>query len=496
MGSFMHIVHVAAELTPIAKAGGLGDVVQGLCKSLHKMGQRVEIILPFYDLIDRSQLKNLKVECKILLSSESLGECDHTIWSATVEGLQLFLIESHHENNYFKRNAIYGEKDDIDRFIYFSWVSLEFLLKRKLPIDILNLHDWMTSLMAPLYHEAYKPLGLHIGGIMTSLHNLQYQGLCQPSNLDLLGAVGKTLLNNKALVDLHKKNHINLLKGGIVYSDVLTTVSPTYAKEILRDNGFGLEPLLNEHKNKLYGILNGIDTEYWDPEVDPYLEKKYPTDFAKLSKIQKGKKVNREVVSNLFHMQCTNDPLFICVTRLVHQKGPKLIRQGIEYVLENNGQFILLATTPDPNLREEFFELQDKYRENPNVYFHFGFNEKLAHLAFAAGDFIIVPSLFEPCGLTQIIGLRYGTTPIVHAIGGLVDTVFDIDHSNVPLEMKNGYTFEFPTKESLEGALSRAFLHYKTNKKRWLTLVENGLKRDSSWKKPGLSYIELYRKIT
>jgi len=491
----MYIVHLTTELAPIAKVGGLGDVTAGLSKALKEEGEKVEVILPFYDHIPRKKLNNLKVDMEGLISYEDMTPCKNTIWSAEYEGTTLLLIEPHEASHYFKRGVIYGEEDDLLRFTYFTKTAMEYLLKREKHPDILNLHDWLTTLAAPLYYEMYQPQGLKIGGLITTIHNMKHQGVCSPEKLDRMGLHTKHLLKQDKLQDHSKPEKLNLLKGGLVYSDFLTTVSPTYSKEIQGKEGFGLEYILKQRKEKLKGILNGIDTSYWSPETDPFIKKNYSTDGKDLNEVEKAKLENRKVLYSKLKMDYDPALLFTCISRLVQQKGPEMIRFGIEYVLEKGGKFILLGSTPEPNLKAEFHALAEEYRDNPHVHFHFLFDEKLAHLTYAAADCILVPSLFEPCGLTQMIALRYGTIPIVHKVGGLNDTVFDIDHDELPVEKRNGYTFDFPSVDSLRWSIDRAFEHHKNDKKKWHTMQRNGFARDWSWKVPAKEYLELYRSI-
>ncbi len=453
----MYIVHLATELSPIAKVGGLGDVTAGLSKALIEEGQKVEVILPFYKTIDRKRLKKLK----------SLGD---SFWSAEYDTIPLVLIES----PYFEREAIYGEKDDIDRFTFFSKAALDYLLKSNKHPDILNLHDWLTSFAAPLYRETYQKKGLKIGAIVATIHNMKYQGVCP---------LGKLPLKRASLI---KDKKANLLQTGLIEADILTTVSPTYAKEIEGKEGCGLEEVIKQ--KKLKGILNGIDTSYWNPETDPLLAENYD-----LETLAEGKKENRKALQKMLKMDYDSAPLFTSISRLVEQKGPKLILAGIDYVLKKGGQFILLGSTPDPSLKKQFQALSEEYRDNPHVHFHFVFDEKLAHLTFAAADFILVPSLFEPCGLTQMIALRYGTLPIVHKVGGLRDTIFDIDHEDIPKEKRNGYTFDFPSEDSLRWSIDRAFEHHKNDPKKCALMLQNGIKKDWSFKTPALEYLEIYQ---
>jgi len=418
-------------------------------------------------------------------------ECKNRIWSAEVDSTKLLLIEP--QNNTFNRGVIYGEEDDDLRFIYFTCTAMEYLLKANKHPDVLHLHDWLTALAAPLYYEKYKSLGLKVGGIMTSIHNMKYQGVCSPKGLSSIGLNPDPLLKQNKLQDHSKPDKINLLKGALIYSDSLTTVSPSYSDEIKGKEGFGLGLLLEESSDKLKGILNGIDTNYWNPETDPFLKTNYPAHFTSLEEIHTAKKANRQALSTRLKMDFSPRPLFTCITRLVQQKGPKMIRFGLEYTLKKGGQFILLASTPEKEVKEEFHALAEEYIDNPNVHLHFVYDEQLAHLTFAAADCILLPSLFEPCGLTQMIALRYGTIPIVHKVGGLKDTISDIDDDDFPTDQRNGYTFDFPSNDSLRHSIDRAFEHHKNNPKKWECMLKNGFSRDWSWKNPALEYLKIYR---
>jgi starch synthase len=482
----MYVIFITPELAPIAKVGGLGDVVHGLSKTLKQEGVKVEIILPYYDLIDKDKLKELKVDYENLLSYEDMEECKNTVYSAKSDGIDVFLIQPHDRHGYFSRKAIYGGEDEQDRFIYFCRAALEYLLKKGKHLDVLHINDWMTALVAPLYRDRYSSLGLKVKGILIALHNLLHQGVCYPEKLTKIGMKGEAYLRVDKMQDHKKPERLNLLKGGILYSDAVTTVSPTYSKEIKEDQGFGLESLLNEEQKKLHGILNGIDYSYWNPETDPYLKKRYLPDPSNLGPVIKAKKANRKALTKQFHMAESKAPLVTCITRIVKQKGPKLIHHGLEYALQKGGQFFLIGTIQEKDLESEFHALRDTYLDNTNVHIHLGFNEELAHLVYAAADMILIPSLFEPCGLTQMIALRYGTLPIVHKVGGLADTVFD---------EKNGYTFDCPSELALSRAIDRAFNHFAHEREKWEAMMQHGLSQDFSWRASASKYLELYHEI-
>ncbi|MBS0607479.1 MAG: glycogen synthase [Parachlamydiales bacterium] len=496
----MHIIHVATELAPIAKAGGLGDVIYGLSKELCKLGHQVEIVLPKFDCIDFSQVKNLKVEMRDLWSFDGPYRFNNTIWSAQVDGLKVNLIEPHHPDYFFSRGMIYGCPDDINRFCYFSRAAMEYLFKSGKQPDALHAHDWPTALIPVLYKEMYMALGYRTGGTVLTIHNLEHQGRCPPSQLSRVGLRGESYLTSEKMKDLHHPTLVNLLKGGIVYSDRITTVSPNYEKEILtQEGGFALEDTLKDHKRKLSGILNGIDEVFWNPQSDHYLVKKYETHNVntaeKLAQVLAGKKENRRHLRTHLQLEDSDCPIVASVTRLVPQKGPELIKGALKRTLEKGGQFILLGSSPIPEIHKEFELLQEKFKNDKRVAILMDKDEALAHLIFAAADMFIIPSLFEPCGLTQMIALRYGTVPIVRMTGGLADTVFDIETSLKPADERNGFTFDYPDEQGVCWALDRALDCFKEDPKRWHQLMRNGMKEDFTWKRAGRKYVEIYEQL-
>jgi starch synthase len=496
----MYIAHLSTELNPIAKVGGLADVVYGLSKQLVKNNHQVEIYLPKYDCIDYGGLRNLKVEYRELWSYEGPYRFNNTIWSAEVENLKIFLLEPHHPSYYFSRGFIYGAPDDNDRFIYFSRAVLEYLYKSGKRPDILHLHDWPTALAAPLYRDMYIPLGLRVGGTVLTLHNMEHQGKCAVFNLTKSGLRGEVYLVPEKMQDTYDKHTINLLKGGIVYSDAITTVSPAYEKEIkTAAGGCGLDKTLVEYEKKLKGILNGIDETFWNPETDVHLVKHYPAhppfSKEKMEQILQGKAENRKHVRTYFGLQEMPVPLVIAITRLVPQKGPELIRHALLRTLEKGGQFILLGSSGMTELQASFAEIKKNHPKRENFAFSYEHNEALAHLLFAAGDMIVIPSLFEPCGLTQMNGLRYGTVPIVRNTGGLSDTVFDLDTSSRPREERNGYSFDFPDADGVNWALDRALACYSNDPSRWQQIIQQGMTYDYSWAHTAPEYTALYQKI-
>jgi starch synthase len=495
----MHIVHIASELAPIAKVGGLGDVIYGLSKELTKNGHKVEIILPKYDCIDYSLLKNLRVHHRELWSFDGPYRYNNTIWSAEVENLNILLIEPHHPSYYFSRGSVYGSHDDIDRFLYFSRTSMEFLFKSERTPDVIHVHDWPTAVVPLLYKDMYIPLGFKAGCIMLTLHNMEHQGKCNPQNITRIGLRGENYLSPEKLQDPHSPHLLNLLKGGIEYAHGITTVSPNYEEEIkTAHGGHGLHLVLSKHQKKLKGILNGIDEDFWNPEQDPHLVQKYethpPYTAEKLQQIIKAKQENKQHLRKQLQMADAKRPMVAAITRLVHQKSPFLIAHAIRRTLEQDGQFVLLGSAHSVETLRLFSDMQIEFDDNPNVSILLDYNEALAHQIFSAADMLIIPSLFEPCGLTQMIALRYGTIPIVRKTGGLADTIFDIETSSAPLEERNGFVFDHPDKEGVNWALDRALAYWKKDPKKWAQLIKQGIKKDFSWKQATLEYQRLYEK--
>ncbi|MBS0630174.1 MAG: glycogen synthase [Verrucomicrobia bacterium] len=459
----MDIVHIASELAPIAKVGGLGDVIYGLAKAQVKNGHRVQIIIPKYDCLDYSALESLSPIGKLSIP-ENGNQIQTILWSARFHGLELVLVDPQHPQGYFHRTKIYGERDDNDRFLFFC-KAVSIALENH-PPDVIHLHDWPTAGFALFRKNGSK--------IVFTIHNMQHQGLCAPFNLERIGL-------NFNWDDLRDPKHpqaLNLMKGAFHYSDLITAVSPTYAQEILTaEGGFGLDTYLCRYKHKLFGILNGIDTEYWNPETDPMLVANYSQKTR-----QEGKKKNKGHLQGTLNLtRNASKPLVVAITRLVEQKGPDLIAYGIQKTLELGGQFALLGTTRDPSMQRRF----EQIKPHPDLAIRLDFNESLSHLLYAASDLFLMPSIFEPCGLSQMIALRYGSVPIVRATGGLKDTIFD---------GKNGFTFTHPDNREVAACLERAFASMKTEQ--WPALIDRGMTTDLSWDCSAEKYINIYANKT
>ncbi len=494
----MHIIHIASELAPIAKVGGLGDVLYGLSKELQREGHTVQILLPKYDTINYNLLQNLQVYYRDLWSYDGEHCYNNTIWSADLEGLNLLLIEPHHPKFPFNRGTIYGCPDDIDRFFYFSRTCMEFLFKANLRPDVIHVHDWQTALVPLLQQDMYKNLGWQPIKTVLTLHNLEHQGKCFPHHLTRSGLRGEDYLFPDKLQDLQNKDLVNILKGGILYSDIVTTVSPSYKKEITSSKeGFGLQDFLKQNQNRLHGILNGIDEHFWNPEIDKHLPISFPAHppfpKEKWELTQKNKELNKETLRTQLGLPQQKTPLIACVSRLVEQKGVFLIAHAFKHILSTGAQCVILGSSSSKEILKIFLDLQTEYKSNTNGKIILEYNESLSHQIYAGSDMLLIPSLFEPCGLTQMIALRYGSIPIVRKTGGLSDTVFDIDTASCKASDRNGFTFEKPEEKEFSTTIDRAIKLWKEDPKAWQKLMQQGFTKDFSWEQAAQEYLNIYK---
>ncbi|KAI3741441.1 hypothetical protein L1987_59114 [Smallanthus sonchifolius] len=487
----LHVIHIAAEMAPVAKVGGLGDVLSALSKALQKKGHLVEIVLPKYDCMQYESIQDLRV-LDLVVESYFDGQLfKNKIWIGTVEGLPVYFIEPLHPAKFFWRGKTYGEPDDLKRFSFFSRAALELLHQAGKKPDIIHCHDWQTAFVAPLYWDLYAPKGLNSARICFTCHNFEYQGTAPASEVASCGLDIHHLNRPDRMQDHSSPDRINPVKGAIVFSNIVTTVSPTYAQEVrTSQGGQGLHGTLNAHAQKFVGILNGIDTDYWNPATDGYLRFQYNANDLE------GKAENKKALQRHLGLSFSDSrrPLVGCITRLVPQKGVHLIRHAIYRSLELGGQFVLLGSSPVPNIRREFEEIAKKFENHEHVRLILKYDEALSHSIYASSDMFIIPSIFEPCGLTQMIAMRYGAIPIARKTGGLNDSVFDVDDDDdtIPIQLRNGYTFVTPDEQGFNGAFDRAFNHYKSDNEGWKELINKVMNIDFSWDTSASQYEELY----
>ncbi len=489
----MRIVQVAAEFAPLAKAGGLGEVVVGLTRALNNLHEDVEVIIPKHDLIHPKILENARLEIPDFKCVENGRQIANAAWQIEAEGCKLHLLEARHPSGYFHRGKIYGCDDDVPRFLYFCRMVAEYLKLKNQPIDVLHLHDWHTAALA-LFIRDLMSLDVKVGKIVLTIHNIEYQGKCAVQDLNAVGLDGVSYLTSTKLQD-NDPNYpetINLLKGGIVYADRIVAVSPTYAKEILtQTGGFGLDSTLKFCKSKLSGILNGIDLSLWSPESDRHLKHHFSSTDA-LASIVKAKRKNKEELIRRFQVSSVATPWVGAVTRIAEQKSPELLEEALVQTMRLGGVFVLLGSSPTPAIQSHFEALKQKYQGHPQVILQLEYDDALAHQIYAALDLLVVPSKTEPCGLTQMIGMHYGVLPIARSTGGLKDTVVDCDNGLKPSAERNGFLFEKATAKEFTETLERAILLYKTNPATFQNLMRCGMHLDFSWTKPAKEYLKAF----
>lgn len=484
----MHIAMVSAECAPIAKAGGLGDFVQGLAHELIKSGETVEVWLPAYDVLRRelvSGLAETEPRLQVPFGGQPI-EC--RLLRGSVEGIPLLLFDPHSEHRFFGRSRIYGEADDAERFAFFCGAVLAHFARLDRPPDVLHCNDWQTGLLPVLLAEKQGE------EVQTrtcyTLHNVGYQGKVAPSILEQVGLDVAALMTPDRLADPHEPGLANLMVGGIRYAGFVNTVSPRYAWEVRStEQGMGLQAVFDESRHKFGGILNGIDESVWGPEVDAHI----PVNFG-LGSLPK-KAVNRRELRLRVGLRETEKPIFAVVSRLDRQKGVDLIQHAVRYALAEGGQMVLLGSSLDPEIARAFESLKAELGSGPDCHLELGYDEALAHLIYAGADMILIPSLYEPCGLTQLIAMKYGTVPIVRRVGGLADTVFDAHYSDKSFEARNGYVFDDATEAALEDAMSRAIALWRRFPQYFRQLRANGMRGDYSWRKPARDYLKIYRRL-
>lgn len=465
----MKILFCASEVAPFAKTGGLADVCGTLPLALEKRGIEIILTLPRYQCVDvkKFQLKRI----------------DDDFWVTKIgKGISVYFIE--HEK-YFGRKGIYGSTkggypDNLERFSYYCRKSLELIKKINFKAEVVHCHDWQTALIAVYLKFIYGGDAFYkkVKSVLT-IHNLAYQGLFTPQEFLKLGLPQELYSIN----GFEFYNKLNLLKGGIIFSDYVTTVSRTYAVEIQTDTlGCGLAGVLRARKNPLAGILNGIDDTMWNPTTDPWLQKRYSSDSLE------HKYQNKERVQKDFKLPTRSDaPLFGFVGRLSAQKGLDLLWQAVDEIASLDLQMVILGTG-----EEKYHRLLKRMaRRCPKkIAVGLEYNEPLAHRIYAGCDIFLMPSVYEPCGLSQMISLKYGTIPLVFKTGGLAETVIAFNSSNAK---GNGFVFDRYDKNTFLKTVKKAVAAYK-NKTLFRKLIERAFTYDFSWDESARGYQELYQR--
>jgi starch synthase len=458
----MKIAICASEVVPFAKTGGLADVAGALPLALEEQGQEVIVVMPRYKAIqdDKFKISRLKPD----ISYSSLGK-----------GIKVYFVEN---EKYFNRDNLYMDKsgdypDNLDRFSYYCRRTLDLLKQINFRADIIHVHDWQASLIPVYLKTAYadEPFYRDTKTVLT-IHNIGYQGLFPKEEFPKLGL-------DWSLFDMEKMEFygkVNLLKAGIVFADVINTVSPTYSKEIQsKEFGFGLEGILSKRKDSLFGILNGLDYSIWNPGTDNFIAANFSRQDIS------GKARDKQDLQKYCKLPLKKDiPLFGIVSRLAEQKGFDILAQAIDNICRLGLQLVILGTG---DLKYHVL-LQDIVKKYPKVIsLHLKFDDPLAHKIYAGSDIFLMPSKYEPCGLGQLISLKYGTIPLVFKTGGLADTV----------NKDNGFVFEQYKKEELIKAIKDAMQAFKDREK-WDKLMHSAMSYDFSWSESARGYIRLYEK--
>jgi len=485
----MHVVIISAEIAPAAKVGGLADMVTGLARELQKMGHEVEAVVPMYHGLRWDQIQDIReVYQQLWVPRWDKWEAERVL-EGRVSGVRTYFVSCGH---YTLRDRIYGYDDDIFRFACFCRAALEFLYKTGKRPHILHCHDWSAALVPVLYYEMYSRLGWSDARVVFTIHNTECQGLCWYGDkvLRMVGLDPGALFRPDKLRDDVHHNCINLMRGGVVYANFVTTVSPTFAAEIKEPaSGRGLHHVLRAYTGKLGGIINGVDYDLWNPAVDPKIAQRYDADHL----IEKYK--NKYALRGWLQLADSWKPIVAAVTRLTPQKGLDLLKHAIYATRQWHGQFVLLGEAPDPRVNADFWRIKNEMRDCRDVHLWLGYHEDLAHLIYAGSDILVVPSLYEPCGLTQLIAMRYGTVPVVRRTGGLADTVVDVDYSGRGLSGGTGFVFNDPNTAGLDSALYRAIRCWFDAPSAFQRIILNGMRADWSWRNPARDYENIYNYI-
>ncbi len=501
----LRVAFAAAEVTPWISTGGLGEVAAALPKALAHRGCDVAVYVPLYAAVRTTiaskgaRLVDTGVVSQVWVGGHRLdsqifrivarGEpLEHPAWSHSDEGDSAGPSQRGRLRTYavdcpvlFERDGVYGHRDDAARLSTFARAVLNTAhrLLGGHP-DIVHAHDWHASLLPVYLAGPYRRLLPNTASVLT-IHNLAYQGTFAASELPTIG-LGPELLRPEIL---EYYGAMNWLKGGIATADAITTVSPRYASEI-RTEAYGerMDGVLRTHGNRLYGILNGIDTDIWNPSSDTYLAKGY--DASDLS----GKAACRQALLRMARMDPDdNHPVFGIVSRLSAQKGLDLLADLVPYLASRSVRLVLLGKG-DAALQDRFQQLENQFHNHVRV--RIGFEPDLAHVLQAGADAVLMPSRYEPCGLTQMYGMRYGTVPIVRAVGGLYDTVVPATPRTIAEGTATGFTYDHDTLQGLQWAVDRALDVYYSQPQVWRQLMRTGMNTDFSWDRSADRYLAVY----
>jgi starch synthase len=479
----VRVLMVTPEATPFAQTGGLGEVLSALPPELAKLGVEVDVLMPKYRGITPEAFGIKKADLRIELTLNA-KRVDADFWQLRDKsGVRYLFLEC---DQYYDREYLYGTpeadyEDNAERFVFLSRAAIEMAILSRPGYDVFHSHDWQTALTPVYLRTLYAGISsLEQRAAVLTIHNLGYQGIFWHLDMPLVG-VGWEFFTPKHM-EFHGK--LNFLKSGLVFVDEVNTVSSGYRNEILTPEfGFGLEGVLQERQDHLFGILNGVDYSVWNPGIDKLIAANYsPEDTA-------GKSVCKADLQNVAGLPARPDvPLITMVSRLSGQKGIDILQGSIEWLMGRGVQLVLLGTG-EARYQNAFRDIGERYPQQIGLFLKYDY--ALAHKIFAGGDMIIMPSRYEPCGINQLYGLKYGSVPIARATGGLTDTVDEFDPER---GSGTGFKFTEPDSLALREAVARALEIFHKNPDAWKALMIRGMNMDFSWKRSATEYIRLYEK--
>lgn len=473
----MKILFAVGECLPYIKTGGLADVIGAVPKILAKKGHDVRIVLPAYSKIDRLKFGFKAVRRKFTVNHLGIDYYTGVLESDYIPGVKTYLIN---QNSFFDREKIYGENDDHHRFIFFQKAVMTLMDQLEFYPDIVHCHDWHTALLPVFIKESVRYGKWQLGETKSvfTIHNLGYQGRFGAEVLRDAGLGYDLFTSDK----LEFYGLFNFMKSGLVYADKITTVSPTYAKEILRpEMGWELDGVLRSRENDLCGIINGLDYNDWGPENDLNIPVRYSV-YRK-----EGKAKCKELMQKHSGLTVNPDvPMFTLVSRLASQKGFDILVPAIRDLLYHTDAQFVFQGTGEKEYERMAYELSRDFKEQ--VRYIDKYSESMARNIYASGDVFLMPSKYEPCGLGQMIALTYGNVPLVSYTGGLCDTVSDTDADS----KGNGFLFSPITEFNFRENLWRAYRKYKNDREGWAKLTDNAMRSRFTWDESVEKYEEVY----
>jgi starch synthase len=470
---------VSTEVSPFAKSGGLGDVAGSLPKALKAKGIDIRVVFPKYSMISNARLINAKYVDSIMiyLSWRAQQAAVYAIEPAEPDDVPVYMLGNDY---YFGRDAYYGYGDDYERFAFFSKASIDFLRLVDFRPDIIHFNDWQTGLGCTYLRDVYRNFTFYENAkSLFTIHNLNYQGIF---GRDILWTVG---LNDGYFTggELEYYGNVSLLKAGIMHADAVSTVSEAYAREIQTPSyGYGMDGLLRKRgmaDGRLFGIVNGIDIEDYDPATDQRIF----VNFSTRNVFQK-KRENKHLLQSYLNLPVGDMPMVSIISRLANQKGLDIVAVALEEIMSRDLQFVVVGTG-EARYEDLFRHYAWRFPEKLSA--NITFDDHLAQKIYAASDIFLMPSIYEPCGLGQMFAMRYGAAPVVRKTGGLADTVLHFDPET---DTGNGFVFEDYVASGLMWALNQALGLYGTP--HWRKLVKNAMHNDFSWDKSAVQYADLY----